>query len=236
MKDYKKIIEGVIDIIKTTKKTDIGFANICSYLSDNCDEMFESEDERIKKEILNLVSISGNGNQFKEIKEWLEKQKDKDALIKELSEYKVKYTQKVIENGLEQQKLYNNSREDELIKKEIISAIHELKNIKNEKIDSKWLDWLEKQESLKDIIDRYKDSWYNEGKIAGMAEGLSDDEKYQQGWHDALEKQDKQKPFDYENATIIQKDFAPKKDISDFKAKDWYVSEVDGKIHSCNHG
>ena len=46
---------------------------------------------------------------------------------------------------------------------------------------------------MKDIIDRYKDSWYNEGKIAGMAEGLTDDEKYQQGWHDALEKQGEQK-------------------------------------------
>ena len=34
----------------------------------------ESEDERMKKEILDLVSISGNGNQFEEIKDWLEKQ------------------------------------------------------------------------------------------------------------------------------------------------------------------
>lgn len=34
----------------------------------------ENEDERIKKEILELISISGNGNQFEEIKDWLEKQ------------------------------------------------------------------------------------------------------------------------------------------------------------------
>lgn len=33
----------------------------------------ESKDERIKKEILNLVSISGNENQFEEIKDWIEK-------------------------------------------------------------------------------------------------------------------------------------------------------------------
>ena len=51
--------------------------------------------------------------------------------------------------------------------------------------------WLEKQESVEEIVERYKTSWYNEGKIDGMAEGLSDEEKYQQGWHDALEKQDK---------------------------------------------
>lgn len=37
-------------------------------------ELRESEDERIRKEILQLVSISGNGNQFEEIKDWLEKQ------------------------------------------------------------------------------------------------------------------------------------------------------------------
>lgn len=37
-------------------------------------ELKESEDERIKREILELVSIAGNGNQFEEIKDWLEKQ------------------------------------------------------------------------------------------------------------------------------------------------------------------
>ena len=44
MKDYKKILKGVVNIIATTEKTDIGFANICSYLSANCDELFENED------------------------------------------------------------------------------------------------------------------------------------------------------------------------------------------------
>ena len=34
----------------------------------------EDEDTRIKREILELVSIAGNGNQFEEIKDWLEKQ------------------------------------------------------------------------------------------------------------------------------------------------------------------
>ena len=75
----------------------------------------------------------------------------------------------------------------------------------------KYIAWLEKQESVEEIVERCKTSWYNEGKIAGMAEGLTDDEKYQQGWHDALEKQSEQKYFGYENATIIHKDFSPKK-------------------------
>ena len=54
---------------------------------------------------------------------------------------------------------------------------------------NKQIAWLEKQESVEEIVERCKTSWYNEGKIAGMAEGLSNDEKYQQGWHDAIEKQ-----------------------------------------------
>ena len=87
--------------------------------------------------------------------------------------------------------------EDERIRKELIEHIKA----------NQWADyvlfqkfspddviaWLEKQESVEEIVERCKDSWYNEGKIAGMAEGLSDDEKYQQGWHDAVEKQNKQK-------------------------------------------
>lgn len=39
-------------------------------------ELKESEDERIRKMILDLVSISGNGNQWEEINAWLEKQKE----------------------------------------------------------------------------------------------------------------------------------------------------------------
>lgn len=56
--------------------------------------------------------------------------------------------------------------------------------------------WLEKQESVGEIVERCKDSWYNEGKLQGKIEGLSDEEKYQQGWHDALEKQGEQKPVE----------------------------------------
>lgn len=37
-------------------------------------ELKEGENKRIKREILELVSIAGNGNQFEEIKDWLEKQ------------------------------------------------------------------------------------------------------------------------------------------------------------------
>lgn len=53
MNDYKKILEGVVNIISTTEKSDIGFADICAYIGENCPELKdkESEDERIKKAI-----------------------------------------------------------------------------------------------------------------------------------------------------------------------------------------
>ena len=84
--------------------------------------------------------------------------------------------------------------EDEKIKKDVYNYLYnERHNIRQltpytDELD-RWLAWLEKQESVGEIVERCKNSWYNEGKIAGMAEGLTDDEKYQQGWHDALEKQ-----------------------------------------------
>ena len=113
--------------------------------------------------------------------------------------------------------------EDEKVRKEIIDYCHERLNttygaLPNIKSIKRWLIWLEKQESVEEIVSRCKNSWYNEGKIAGMAEGLTDDEKYQQGWHDALEKQGKQKP-----------------PVIDFKAKNWYVSKVDGKIYDMTY-
>ena len=98
--------------------------------------------------------------------------------------------------------------EDERIRKELVDFVKS--RIAGYPQCERFLAWLEKQESVGEIVERCKTSWYNEGKIAGMAEGLTDDEKWQQGWHDALEKQGEQKPFDYENANIQQKDFAPK--------------------------
>lgn len=44
MKNYKEILEGVVNIINTTEKSDIGFANICAYISENCSEIKENEE------------------------------------------------------------------------------------------------------------------------------------------------------------------------------------------------
>ena len=55
MKDYKKILEGVVNIINTSEKSDIGFANICTYIGENCPELKESEDESMVKFIKNQL-------------------------------------------------------------------------------------------------------------------------------------------------------------------------------------
>lgn len=81
--------------------------------------------------------------------------------------------------------------EDEKIRKALVrfhKSTIDVDGIKGEDI----LAWLEKQKSVGEIVERCKNSWYNEGKIAGQFEGITDDEKYQQGWHDALEKQGKE--------------------------------------------
>lgn len=49
-------------------------------------ELAESEDERIKREILELVSIAGNGNQFEEIKDWLEKQGKETSMFSNIED------------------------------------------------------------------------------------------------------------------------------------------------------
>ena len=85
--------------------------------------------------------------------------------------------------------------EDERIRNLIINHLTQERGSLSNDEAAEAIAWLEKQESVGEIVSRCKKSWYNEGKIAGMAEGLSNDDKYQQGWHDALEKQGEQKTW-----------------------------------------
>jgi hypothetical protein len=77
MKDYKKILEGVVNIIDTTEKSDIGFANICTYIGENCPELKESEDEKIRKKLIEAVKgdmVVGGAKDKQRAIAWLEKQ------------------------------------------------------------------------------------------------------------------------------------------------------------------
>ena len=81
MKDYKKILEGVLNIINTAEKSDIGFANICTYIGENCPELKESEDELMIQYFKDLAPFDNAdelyekyGFSHKDAIAWLEKQ------------------------------------------------------------------------------------------------------------------------------------------------------------------
>ena len=92
MKDYKKILEGVVNIINTTEKSDIGFSDICAFIGENCPELKESEDEKIRKWIIddiryNMNNEPLNNSEYKKEAEkaiaWLEKQGQKPKWTEE---------------------------------------------------------------------------------------------------------------------------------------------------------
>ena len=86
-----------------------------SDLQDLFPELAESEDEKIRREIINYFKCQTRDEPSrKDIHNkwinWLEKQADKDKLIKELSEYKVKYAQEVLENHINSMSNKDNER------------------------------------------------------------------------------------------------------------------------------
>ena len=89
--NYKEILEGVVNIINTTEKSDIGFANICAYIGEKCPELKESEDEKTRRALIEFVYDSlgdtlwiTHGVHKQDAIEWLKKQVplDKDEVIK----------------------------------------------------------------------------------------------------------------------------------------------------------
>lgn len=110
-------------------------------------ELKKSEDERIREALIALLKDddSAIAPGFNETKEqelaWLEKQKDKNKLIQELGEYKVKYTQEVLE------KYINNmsNKDDERLRN---TAIAFLKDFAEQGYENavECIDWLEKQD------------------------------------------------------------------------------------------
>lgn len=101
--DYEKILKGIVQIINTTEKSDIGFANICTYIGENCPELAESEDERIRKEI-RVILLNTDFSRFAldytfaDMLAWLEKQGEKPqgkTVLEAIHEEKVDNANKV---------------------------------------------------------------------------------------------------------------------------------------------
>lgn len=186
------------------------------------------------KEVKIAVYVFGKSKERRIVMEDYEKKyKDAMGMAEEIIRY-YKEHNRGDENSIEDlEGIFPELKEsgDEKIRKALIEYFNEQCDMSdwNGVYGYQVVAWLEKQKSVKEIVERCKSSWYSEGKIAGMAEGLTNDEKYQQGWHDALENQGKQKPtsdiryevnaggslsvvngkpFDYEKATITQNDFA----------------------------
>lgn len=108
-------------------------------------ELKESEDERIKKEIIEMLRNWASVHyitkeQFSERMAWLEKQGDKDKLIQELGEYKVKYTQEVLENHINSM----NNKDYERLRKTTIDFLKEFVD-KGYENAVECIEWLEKQ-------------------------------------------------------------------------------------------
>lgn len=99
MKDYKETLKDIVNIIKATEKSDIGFVNICSYIDANCPELMKSKDDIMRENIIATIELYYGEpleDEAKEMIAWLKEQGEKGKLIQKLGEYKVKYTQEVL--------------------------------------------------------------------------------------------------------------------------------------------
>ena len=96
MKDYKKILEGVANIISNTEKSDVGFNNICAYIGENCPELKESGGEKIRKVLIGWINLEPStsfndtfdGFSKEQILAWLERQGDYSKLVGEMKKRK----------------------------------------------------------------------------------------------------------------------------------------------------
>ena len=96
---------------------------------------------------------------------WLEKQGDKDKLIQELGEYKVKYTQEVLEKHITSM----NNKDDERLRKNTISFLKEFADLGYENA-VECIDWLEKKGETTPILSNSSNIGKNEQKSADKIE------------------------------------------------------------------
>ena len=111
MEDYEKKYKNALEWARRVINGEVGFVRN-EVEEEIFPELKESEDDKIRKEIISFLrSKSGYGymnpdedwNFNNRWLPWLEKQSDKDKLIKELGEYKVRYTQEVLSQQIEKQ-------------------------------------------------------------------------------------------------------------------------------------
>ena len=147
---YDKALERA-RAINNGKDVDVeSGTTICEYIFP---ELKESEDEKIRKEIISILRNTywtSNRNRFNELVAWLEKQGDKDKLIQELGEYKVKYTQEVLEKHINSM----SNKDDERLRKTTIAFLKDFAE-KGYENAVECIDWLEKQGEDKKEINNF---------------------------------------------------------------------------------
>lgn len=96
MKDYKKILEGIVNIINAIENSDIGFDTIRAYISENCPEFIENNDnDKIRKGLIEALRAMKSSYHYvsSNIKiddaiAWLEHQGDYSKLVEEIKKRK----------------------------------------------------------------------------------------------------------------------------------------------------
>jgi len=101
-----------------------------------------------------------------------------NSLPEELSENSGQLASEDLEKAAEESAMAWRKNPDGSESKELYIQPH----IRGFKAGARW----QKEQDIK-LIQRTKDSWYKEGFVNGQIEGLSDDEKYQQGRFDERE-------------------------------------------------
>ena len=144
--NYEKLYKDALE--RARQCLDKGHPDTCFVRPDIIfPELAESDDERIRKWIINHLeynflntSIADERIKCKEAIAWLEKQGDKDRLIKELGEYKVKYIQEVLEKHINSM----SNKDDERLRKTTIAF---LKDFAEQGYENavECIDWLKKQ-------------------------------------------------------------------------------------------
>ena len=120
----------------------------------------KSEDEMIKKEIIEYIKT---GTYHKKWIAWLEKLGEKDKLIRELGEYKVKYIQETLGKALTM-----NNKDDERVRKTTIAFLKDFAD-KGYENAVECIDWLEKQgEQFDDNIITSSDERIRKAILEGL--------------------------------------------------------------------
>ena len=166
--DYEKKYKEVLEKAKTLKEISTN-TEVVGYMDELFPELKESEDERIKREIIEYVKIGTYRNDWLA---WLEKQGQvKDSVI---SQHENKMCK---ENG------DSLTNEDEMVRKELLAVVGDL--VLPDDQQSRFVTWLEKQGEISPILSNSS----NIGKVGDDKEDGKEADDKAENWELTLARQ-----------------------------------------------